>query len=63
MAWWANFKRAWPYLRHAYSQRFYRMWKYYLHVCAAGFRAGQTPLWQIMLTRRGGRLGYRSLRP
>jgi cyclopropane-fatty-acyl-phospholipid synthase len=63
MAWWDNFNRAWPSLRDRYSQRFYRMWKYYLHACAASFRAGQTQLWQIVLTRRGERPGYRALRP
>ncbi len=63
MAWWSNFERAWPELRHHYSQRFYRMWKYYLHACAASFRSGQSQLWQIVLSHRGRRLQYRSLRP
>jgi cyclopropane-fatty-acyl-phospholipid synthase len=63
MAWWYNFSRAWPALRDRYGPRFYRMWKYYLHVSAAGFRAGQTQLWQIMLTHPGARLAYRSIRP
>ena len=63
MAWWHNFNRAWPALRSRYDTRFYRMWKYYLHVCAAGFRAGTTSLWQIVLSRPGGRSGYRSIRP
>lgn len=63
MAWWANFNRAWPPLRDAYSERFYRMWKYYLHACAASFRCGHTLLWQIVLTSRGARPGYRSIRP
>jgi cyclopropane-fatty-acyl-phospholipid synthase len=63
MAWWKNFNRAWPTLERDYSQRFYRMWKYYLHACAASFRAGQTQLWQIVLTQRGGCPGYRSTRP
>jgi cyclopropane fatty-acyl-phospholipid synthase-like methyltransferase len=36
MAWWDNFSAAWPGLdRHRYDQRFYRMWQYYLHACAA----------------------------
>jgi cyclopropane-fatty-acyl-phospholipid synthase len=62
MAWWDNFNRNWPTLRDKYGERFYRMWQYYLHVCAAGFRAGQTQLWQIVLTRPGARLDYRSIR-
>jgi cyclopropane-fatty-acyl-phospholipid synthase len=63
MAWWDNFKGAWPDLSGNYSQRFYRMWKYYLHCCAAGFRAGQLQLWQIVLSRREARPGYQSIRP
>lgn len=63
MAWWENFSHAWPSLRAAYGRRFYRMWKYYLHSCAGGFRAGQLQLWQLVLSRRGARAGYRSLRP
>jgi cyclopropane-fatty-acyl-phospholipid synthase len=63
MAWWRNFDRAWPELQARYGPRFYRMWKYYLHVCAAAFRSGNTLLWQIVLTRPEGRPGYRSLRP
>ncbi len=63
MTWWANFNAAWPLLQHNYSQRFYRMWKYYLHACAASFRVGQTQLWQIVLSQRGGYAGYRSIRP
>ncbi len=63
MAWWDNFNRAWPSLRARYSQSFYRMWKYYLHACAASFRSGQTQLWQIVLSRRGEHLDYRSIRP
>ena len=39
MAWWQNFDAAWPSLRDKYGDRFYRMWKYYLLVSAAYFRA------------------------
>jgi cyclopropane-fatty-acyl-phospholipid synthase len=63
MAWWRNFDRAWPTLQARYGPRFYRMWKYYLHVCAGAFRAGSTRLWQIVLSRPDGQTGYRSLRP
>jgi cyclopropane-fatty-acyl-phospholipid synthase len=63
MAWWTNFNRAWPGLRAKYGQRFYRMWKYYLHSCAAGFRSGQTQLWQVVLAWRGARVDYHSIRP
>jgi cyclopropane-fatty-acyl-phospholipid synthase len=52
MAWRANFERAWPELSATRDERFYRMWRYYLSVCAAGFRAGVTDVWQVLLTRR-----------
>lgn len=63
MAWWDNFNRNWPGLRDRYGPRFYRMWKFYLHACAASFRSGQAQLWQIVLTRRGEQSNYRSFRP
>ena len=49
MAWFRNFDRAWPKLKGNYSARFYRMWKYYLHVCAGAFRARNLQLWQIVV--------------
>jgi cyclopropane-fatty-acyl-phospholipid synthase len=51
MAWWQNFDRAWPVLQQKYSERFYRMWKYYLLGCAGGFRARKLQLWQIVLSK------------
>ena len=63
MAWWENFDRAWPDLSHKYDQRFYRMWKYYLHSCAGFFRSGQGQVWQIVLTKRGDCPDYLSYRP
>ena len=52
MAWFNNFDNAWPQLRRNYSERFYRMWKYYLHVCAGAFRARNLQLWQIVISNR-----------
>ena len=63
MAWWHNFDRNWPELREKYGQRFYRMWRYYLHSCAGLFRSGQGQLWQIVLTKRGAVPDFRSYRP
>ena len=62
MAWWQNFEVAWPRLKEKYSERFYRMWKYYLLSCAGGFRARQTQLWQIVLSKKGVSGGYVSVR-
>lgn len=53
MAWHANFEAAWPTLQKKYSERFYRMWRYYLLSCAGGFRARYQQLWQIVMTRTG----------
>jgi cyclopropane-fatty-acyl-phospholipid synthase len=53
MAWHANFEAAWPQLKANYDERFYRMWRYYLLSCAGGFRARNTQLWQIVMTRPG----------
>lgn len=62
-AWWANFDAAWPTLdRNRYDQRFYRMWKFYLHLFMGYFRSHQGQLWQLVLSKPT-RIGiYRSLR-
>jgi len=63
MAWWSNFDAAWPSLRgQRYDERFYRMWKYYLHCCAGYFRSRQGQLWQLVLSKRARRPVYRSVR-
>lgn len=62
MAWWENFAHAWPRLKAGYDEGFYRMWKYYLHSCAGFFRSRQGQLWQLVLSKKGRRGCYRSLR-
>ena len=62
MAWYDNFKQAWPELRAVYDERFYRMWEFYLMSSAATFRARTNQLWQIVLTKNGTKGGYTSLR-
>lgn len=62
MAWHANFRAAWPELSGRYSERFRRMWEYYLLACAGSFRARHNQLWQIVLSKRGIKGGYASLR-
>lgn len=62
MTWYENFNSHWPALAAQYSDRFYRMWKYYLLCCAGSFRARKTQLWQIVLSKRGVRAGYQSQR-
>jgi cyclopropane-fatty-acyl-phospholipid synthase len=63
MAWWQQFDAAWPKLEAKYGKQFYRMWKYYLLSCAGGFRARETQLFQLVMTRQGtkapvGRRGF-----
>ena len=62
MAWHKNFEAAWLELKKNYSERFYRMWRYYLLCCAGAFRARSIQLWQIVLSPRGVPGGYESLR-
>lgn len=61
MAWYHNFTSNWSRLQSNYSDRFYRMWCYYLLCCAGAFRARQNQLWQIVLSK-GIKNGYLSLR-
>jgi len=58
LAWWQNFDRAWPSLRHRYGDRFYRIWRYYLLTCAGSFRARNNQLWQLVLSKDGLSGGY-----
>jgi cyclopropane-fatty-acyl-phospholipid synthase len=53
MAWWQNFDAAWPTLRPHYGDRFYRMWRFYLLISAAYFRAREHNLYQIVATPVG----------
>ena len=62
MAWYHNFRMAWPVLRVTrpqYTDRFYRMWAYYLLSCAGGFRARDLQVWQWMLSPGGLPNGYK----
>lgn len=62
MAWFQNFDSRWDSLKSNYSDRFYRMWKYYLLVCAATFRSRKNQLWQIALSKNGLKDGFNALR-
>ena len=53
MAWFDNFNQGWGELKSDYSERFYRMWKYYLQACAGAFRARDLQLWQFVLSKNG----------
>ncbi|MGO4743021.1 cyclopropane fatty acyl phospholipid synthase [Serratia quinivorans] len=62
MAWYENFKRAWPLLAEGYSERFERMFTYYLNACAGAFRSREIQLWQVLLSPKGVEGGVRVYR-
>jgi cyclopropane-fatty-acyl-phospholipid synthase len=62
MAWYDNFIRNWDKLKDQLSDRFYRMWKFYLLSSAATFRSQRSQLWQIVLSKNGFPGGYESVR-
>ncbi len=62
MVWAHNFETYWPEMKDRYDERFYRMWRYYLYICAGYFSARQSQLWQIVLSKDGVPGGYRSIR-
>lgn len=62
MSWYQNFIKRWDHIADAYDERFYRMWTYYLLLCAGTFRARRNQLWQIVFSKNGVRRGYRSIR-
>lgn len=53
LAWFKNFDKNWPKLKSRYSERFYRMWKFYLLSFAGNFRSRHIRLWQIVFTKKG----------
>lgn len=61
-AWFSNFDKSWPTLKEKYTDRFYRMWKFYLLSCSGLFRARHMQLWQIVLSPKGVSGGYESVR-
>jgi len=64
MKWFENFDATWSEISKnpRYDKRFYRMWKYYLLSCAGGFKARHIQLWQVVLSPRGVKDGYISIR-
>ncbi len=63
MAWYKNFNASWDKIKENYSERFYRMWKYFLLSSAGAFRArSKSQLWQIVLSKKGVVGGYKTVR-
>lgn len=48
MAWCKNFNKHWDELKGTYSDRFRRMWNFYLLSSAASFRVRKNQLWQVI---------------
>ncbi len=61
MAWYEKFTDHWGDLQKNYSDRFYRMWEFYLLSCAATFRSRKNQQWQIVLSKDGVDGGYRRI--
>jgi cyclopropane-fatty-acyl-phospholipid synthase len=63
MAWYNNFDKTWEKIKDKYSERFYRMWKYFLLSSAGSFRSRKkSQLWQIVLSKDGVKGGYEPVR-
>jgi len=63
MAWYNNFDKNWEKIKDKYSERFYRMWKYFLLSSAGSFRSRRrSQLWQVVLSKNGVPGGYQSVR-
>jgi cyclopropane-fatty-acyl-phospholipid synthase len=62
MAWHKNFSSKWEKIKDQYSERFYRMWTFYLLSSAAAFRARNKQVWQLVLSKKGIANGYLPLR-
>jgi len=62
MAWHKKFTNNWDTLKTKYDDRFYRMWNYYLLMCAGSFRAREIQLWQIVFSKNGVTGGYEAPR-
>ena len=58
MAWHDNCQKSWSQLGDSYDERFQRMWRYYLLICAGSFRARRNQLWQLVLSKKGIQGGY-----
>jgi len=62
MAWYKNFIASWDSIKENYSERFFRMWKYYLLSSRANFRTGEANLWQIVFSKEWRKADYQSIR-
>ncbi len=62
MAWYERFLASWPEIADNYSERFKRMFSYYLNACAGAFRARDIPSSGEVVFSRGIEHGLRIAR-
>jgi len=62
LEWDKRFKKNWPKLKDKYSERFYRMWRYYILSFAGLFKSRYVQLWQIVFSKGDMRESYESVR-
>ena len=62
MEWHKNFNESWNEIKKDYDERFFRMWNYYLLICAAAFRSRDIQLWQVVFARMDSGKKYESVR-
>lgn len=62
LAWHKNFVKQYPKIKDRYDERFYRMWEFYLLMCAAGFHERNMHLWQIVMRRQEPSDTYQGIR-
>lgn len=64
--WEVNFRKRWEGIRERnvklYTERFFRMWIYYLNCCQAAFRSRNMLLWQLVMSKAYFSQGYQSVR-
>ena len=64
--WEVNFCKKWDVIRgrniKLFSDRFFRMWIYYLNCCQAAFRSRNMLLWQLVMSKGYFSQGYQSVR-
>ena len=54
MDWYRNFDHNWSDIKAlGYDDRFFRLWKYYLLMCAGSFRARKNQNWEVVLSKGG----------
>lgn len=65
-AWEVNFRKKWEVIQDRnvklFTERFFRMWIYYLKSCQAAFRSRNMLLWQLVMSKGYFSQGYQSVR-